>query len=298
MALLGSVDQGNGPHCVRALGHTRRMRGGSQSHLMRCADNAYYVVKFQGNPQGTGILANEFFGTQLAERLGLPTTPFALCYVSEELIQLTPDLCVETPSGRIPCLSGLQFGSRYPLDPRRVTIWNSLSDRQLMEVENLRDFRGMLVFDKWTCNTDGRQTIFYQSAPNAPHRAVMIDQGFCFNGADWDFPDGPLRGLYSQRVVYKGVRHLDDFEPWLITLEREIDETVLMDLAKSIPPEWHESNWDSLQFLLERLELRRSRVRELLWATWKSSREAFPSWNCTLALGQAASSRSTHVPAP
>jgi hypothetical protein len=26
------------------------MRGGAQSHLMRCADNYYYVVKFQNNP--------------------------------------------------------------------------------------------------------------------------------------------------------------------------------------------------------------------------------------------------------
>ena len=27
-------------------------------------------------------------------------------------------------------------------------------------MENLHDFAGMLVFDKWTCNTNGRQTLF------------------------------------------------------------------------------------------------------------------------------------------
>ena len=38
----------------------RRMRGRPQSHLMRCADENFYVVKFQNNPQGWRILANEY----------------------------------------------------------------------------------------------------------------------------------------------------------------------------------------------------------------------------------------------
>lgn len=33
-----------------AIEHIRRMRGGAQSHLMRCEDENYYVVKFQNNP--------------------------------------------------------------------------------------------------------------------------------------------------------------------------------------------------------------------------------------------------------
>jgi hypothetical protein len=33
-----------------AVEHVRRMRGGAQAHLMRCDDEAYYVVKFQDNP--------------------------------------------------------------------------------------------------------------------------------------------------------------------------------------------------------------------------------------------------------
>jgi len=32
------------------------MRGGAQSHLMRCSDNYYYVVKFQNNPRHRRIL--------------------------------------------------------------------------------------------------------------------------------------------------------------------------------------------------------------------------------------------------
>src|SRR5438105_8806738 len=40
---------------LRALEQIRRMRGGAQSHLMRCDDGYYYVVKFQNNPQHTRV---------------------------------------------------------------------------------------------------------------------------------------------------------------------------------------------------------------------------------------------------
>ena len=63
---------------VLALEHVRRMRGGAQSHLMRCSDGECYVVKFQNNPQGTRILANEMLGGALATRLGLPTPEIAI----------------------------------------------------------------------------------------------------------------------------------------------------------------------------------------------------------------------------
>jgi len=53
-----------------ALEQIRRMRGGAQSHLMRCSDGLYYVVKFQNNSQHRRILVNEMVGTKLAARLG------------------------------------------------------------------------------------------------------------------------------------------------------------------------------------------------------------------------------------
>jgi len=132
---------------LRALEQIRRMRGGAQSHLMRCDDGYNYVVKFQNNPQHRRILVNELLGTRLAACLGLPTVPVEIVAVPEELIRLTPELAVELPRARIPCQPGLQFGSRYPGDPRRLTLHDFLPDEQLREVENLHDFAGMLVFD-------------------------------------------------------------------------------------------------------------------------------------------------------
>ena len=117
---------------------------------MSCSDGNYYVVKFQNNPQHRRVLVNELLGTRMASRLGLPTAPVAVVQVNADLIRLTPELCIELPRSRTPCQPGLQFASRYPGDPRLLTLHDFLPDEKLQEVENLHDFAGMLVFDKWT----------------------------------------------------------------------------------------------------------------------------------------------------
>ena len=271
---------------LQAVEQIRRMRGGAQSHLMRCSDGHYYVVKFQNNPQHPRILANELLGTKLAARLGLPTTPAAIVEVPEDLIRLTPELCIELPRARIACRPGLQFASRYPGDPRRLTLHDFLPDEQLRTVENLHDFAGMLVFDKWTCNTNGRQTLFFRedrAAGRVPeegsaYRTLMIDQGFCFNAGDWSYPDAPLRGLYARNRVYEGVTGMESFEPWLERLATRITERVLDEVSREIPPAWYADDYDALLRLLEQLHRRRARVRELILEAKRSNRQPFPNW--------------------
>jgi HipA-like protein len=297
---------------LQALEQIRRMRGGAQSHLMRCSDGHYYVVKFQNNPQHCRVLVNELLGTRLAARLGLPTTPVAVVQVSEDLIRLTPELCIELPRARTPCQPGLQFGSRFPGDPRRMTLHDFLPDEQLRAVANIHDFAGMLVFDKWTCNTNGRQTLFYlrQSLQHADRSVAagatmqappkvlaevgavgdtdepndfvyetrMIDQGFCFNAGEWTFPDAPLRGLYTRNRVYQGVTGMESFAPWLTRLEKGLGDQVLDELSREIPPQWYADDYDALLRLLEQLHRRRERVPELILAAKKSNRQPFPNW--------------------
>jgi hypothetical protein len=306
---------------VKALEQIRRMRGGAQSHLMRCSDGNYYVVKFQNNPQHRRILVNELLGTRLASRLGLPTTPVEVVEVGAELIRLTPELCIELPRSRTPCAAGLQFGSRYPGDPRQMALHDFLPDEKLREVENLYEFAGMLVFDKWACNTNGRQTVFFEEArrtgagtPGAPagagqvevargtlprseglrdvareevpeevargraYRTVMIDQGFCFNAGEWNFPDAPLRGLYARSRVYEGVTGMDSFGPWMERLEKRVTEKVLAELAEEIPPAWYEDDYDAVIRLLEQLQRRKPRVEELILSAKSSNRQPFARW--------------------
>jgi hypothetical protein len=239
---------------------------------------------------------NELLGTRLAARMGLPVPPVAVVDVGEDLIRVTPALCIELPRSRIPCRAGLQFGSSYPGNPRSLTLYDFLPDEQLREVRNLHDFAGMLVFDKWTCNTNGRQTLFFRDGggvrptartPGAPgqdsdaagvaFQAVMIDQGFCFNAGEWNYPDAPLRGLYTRNRVYEGVTGMESFGPWLSRVQN-ISERVLDDLLGEIPPEWYDDDRDVLVRLLEQLYRRRPRLPDLLLDAKRSNRQPFPNW--------------------
>ena len=254
------------------------MRGGVQAQLMRCADEGYYVVKFQNNPQGVRILANELLATRLAARLGLPTPPAVVVEVRENLISHTDDLVIELGRGRARCLAGMQFGSRYPGDPAGIVVYDFLPDDQLRGVVNLGDFCGMLVFDKWTCNTNGRQAIFFRGASQSRYQAQMVDQGFCFNANEWNFPDAPLRGLYARHGVYESVRGMESFEPWLSRVESKMTEAVVEEAASEIPPEWYDFDPEPLEKMLEQLLRRRKLVRDLIVSARKSTAQPFPNW--------------------
>ena len=261
-----------------ALQQIRRMRGGAQAHLMRCEDGAYYVVKFQNNPQGSRILANELLGTRLAARLGLPVAEAAVIEVRENLIAETQELVIELGRGRRPCRAGLQFGSRYPGHPAETVVYDFLPDEQLAEVVNLSDFCGVFVFDKWTCNTNGRQAIFFRAAGEPRYQARMIDHGFCFNACEWNFPDAPLRGLYQRHRVYESVRGIETFEPWLARVAEKMTESVIDGILKEIPAEWYGDDFDALEKMLEQLLRRRKLVPQLVISAWKSSAQPFRNW--------------------
>jgi hypothetical protein len=261
-----------------AVEHIRRMRGGAQGHLMRCSDGGYYVVKFQNNPQHRRVLVNELLGTWLAARMGLPTAPAEVIEVRRELIENTADLVVQTGTVRIPCAAGRQFGSRYPGNPAELAVQDFLPDEQLEETENLTDFAGMFAFDKWTCNTNGRQAIFFREPGRSRYLAWMIDHGFCFNAGGWDFPDAPLRGLYARLRVYDSVRGMAAFEPWLERIERIARDGVLDEMASRVPPEWYRDDLDALYALLERLRHRPARLPDLILEARNSYRQPFRNW--------------------
>src|SRR6266446_1161253 len=126
--------------CISAVQHLSRLRGGSQSHLLRASDGACYVTKFQNNPQHVRILANEMFATNLGQWLGLPMPRVEVIDVSNWLIQHTDDLRVEVGRAAIPCSSGKQLASLYAGDKIEATLFDYLPDATLKNVVNLDDF--------------------------------------------------------------------------------------------------------------------------------------------------------------
>ena len=134
---------------------------------------------------------------------------------------------------------------------RATVVYDFLPDTILDEIENLSDFLGALAFDKWMGNADSRQVDLFPRAaeewiPGSEAHglkmgfvAQMIDNGFVFDGPNWGFRDSAIQGLYFRPSVYRNVRGLADFEPWLARIvnfpEEMVDQAV-----KAIPPVWLE----------------------------------------------------------
>jgi hypothetical protein len=235
---------------------------------MLADDGRKYVTKLMGNPQCTRVLANDYLACRLARMIGLSVPEPVIILVDERTIkeqQITFTLAGRAVAAR----PGLQFGSA--LVSGGVLDW--LPGTMLGRVRNLREFAGLLAFDKWTCNADGRQVVFHNEMREQRYNAQFIDFGYCFNAGEWSFPDTPLRGVYGLNDVYERIESWDDFDPWLSRIER-FPSRQLQGIADEIPCEWRGAR-DELQRLLEQLSERRCIVRRLIEDFRTSSRNPF-----------------------
>ena len=256
---------------LKAVAHISQVRGGSQARIMLADDCKKYVTKLMGNPQCNRVLANDYLACKLARMVGLSVPKPVIILVDEETIleqQITFTLAGRAVAAR----PGRQFGSA--LVSGEILDW--LPGTMLGRVRNLREFAGLLAFDKWTCNADGRQVVFHKKPQQRKLEAAFIDCGYCFNAGEWSFPDAPLRGGYGLNDVYERIESWDDFDPWLSRIKR-FSERQLHSVADEIPCEWYGERAE-LQRLLDRLLERRCILRQLIEDFRTSSRNPFPNW--------------------
>lgn len=263
---------------VKAVQHIRRMRGGSQSHLMRCSNGKFYVVKFRNNPQSVRVLANEFIVANLARQIGLNVPCPAIVEVDPWLVNNSPELDIrlfqEEP---IPCEPGLQFGSEYAIDPRIGRLWDWLPQELLTRIRNRSEFAGILVLDKWLCNADNRQVVFWRRCVEKKYTASFIDHGYCFRCGEWTFEDQVLRGAFPRNEVYEHITGWDAFDPWLSDVEN-MDEDLIWSAVAPTPPSWYKDDSSAVEKLVGELFRRRHKVRSLIEAFKDSERHPFPHW--------------------
>ncbi len=274
---------------VNARRFVRKMRGGAQAHLVEADDSNFYVVKFQNNPQHRRILVNEMLAGEILSHLQVTSPQNEIVRVSAEFLRDNEDVHLQTGTSRAPVMPGAQFGSMHPGNPDTMAIYDFIPDALLNQVANTEQFLAILAFDRWVANADGRQAIFFRAKlndwlakPGVPPRklgfvAMMIDHGFAFNGPHWDLPDSAITGLYPRRIVYRAVKSLGDFEPWIERI-RNFPEEVLDRALRRIPPEWIAEDGAALEKLLEALLRRKKRIAELIGDCRKAPGDPFPLW--------------------
>src|SRR5205809_1685279 len=100
---------------IKAITRVRRLRGGSQAQLMVADDGHEYAVKFQGNPQTTRVLANDYLAGRLARMIALSVPEPAIIHVDAETIRQS-NISFQLAGSEILPPAGLHFGSRFIVD--------------------------------------------------------------------------------------------------------------------------------------------------------------------------------------
>lgn len=274
---------------IRAHRMIRKMRGGAQAHLLETEDGAFYVVKFLGNPQHNRILVNEWIAAVVLRYLQIASPQVALIEITPRFLEENPDVCLQLGQRKLPVEPGWHFGSRYPGDPATTAVYDFVPDALLAQIDNLPDFAGCFVFDKWMANADGRQSIFHRaelktlaagggtSPRRMGFRALMIDHGFVFNGPHWDFPESAVQGVYPRKAVYDRITSLDSFQPWLDRVTH-FPTQVLDQAYREIPPQWTAGEEPELERVLERLLRRCRRVPDLIQDARNAKSNPFVNW--------------------
>src|SRR5205807_425447 len=232
--------------------------------------------QIHNNPQHFRVLANEFFASRIGSYLGLPIPEVAVIDVSEWLIEHTPEMRVDVAGRAVPCSSGIQLASRYIANPETDMVFDYLPESLMTKNRHIaEEITRVLVLDKWTGNTDGRQAVFTKAAYARYYDISLIDQGYCFNAEQWNFPDIPLAGVFYRNFVYEHVTGWESFEPVLSRAE-QMDSQGLWKLAQGMPEEWwnrdrvpegmsrgrwHKKFSSDLCRLIETLCQRRSKIR-------------------------------------
>jgi hypothetical protein len=222
--------------------------------------------------------AEPILRVRAASALGLPMPRVETIAVFDWLIEHTDDLRIDLGGRMIPCRSGEQLGSPYggPDGPGRTLDY--LPHYLLETVLNLEDFARVLVLDKWTCNSDGKQASFRRKTPRSQRfAATFIDQGYCFNAGEWSFPDCPLRGVHADNCVYKKVAGWGAFESTLTRAE-QMDANEIWRLAADIPEESYEGDTDTCIASWKRSTHAVRSFASLISEFRKSNRNPFPNW--------------------
>ena len=162
---------------------------------MLADDGRYYVVKFRNNPQHQRILINELLSYVLLDYLSCLSRQCAIVNVPQQSVDETPQLTLQSGSRTYPCEAGLHFGSQYPGNPCQKAVYDYLPLSLLRTVSYVEAFSGMVAFDMWVSNADGRQAIFFRErvknqtansgkgtkrGSSLVYVAKMIDHGFAF----------------------------------------------------------------------------------------------------------------------
>lgn len=227
--------------CVAAVCFVRKVRGGSQSCLLGGNDGKFYIVKLLENPQGSQILLNEAFGTELMQMIGFRVPRWRPIIVSDEFIDRNPGLWFEaTALGRQRPPAGLHFGSEFIAPGKDETLYELLPRSWFEHIRDRENFIGMLLFDMWAQQQDTRQAVFLRNVKTRSISTFFVDQGCLFGNCKDGQETARVRAMFVDPMIYADLDVRSVVPKWEARI-RALDRDNLNSLVnlRSIPLRWY-----------------------------------------------------------
>lgn len=234
----------------------RDLPGASRPRQILASDGRIYAVKRPNNPQTPNALAAEWLATALMAAAGAPVPNMRLIDIDG----------IAGPSLAIP----------YAVDPREAIIYDFLPIEASDMIGNLESLVGAFVLDRWLANADSRQVVYFRKngllsnatlniesdSFTAPLRAMLIDQGCCLNGPEWNLRVGP-RHCPTREKHWLSLPNLPQVLHSWINRVQDLSLDVLKEKLASVPQQWLPEYHDP-ELLLKALRRRQERLGELV----------------------------------
>ena len=148
--------------------------GVTNPYYAKLGDNSFAVVKLYNNVQGNKSLLNDFYCSNLASILGLPTPNFGICYLNNDTIFGENKI--------LPNQYGPAFYSKLIEKAAIVTDYNSLR-----QISNKSDIEKILLFDYLIYNGDRNPGNLLINFKKNNVKLYAIDYSHVFDtGTIWD----------------------------------------------------------------------------------------------------------------
>ena len=223
-------------------------RGNSQPQKFVLTDGlGLCAVKFQQNPQGPRMLANEWIGYGLAEMLGIRHAPYGLVRVAAESLPDSGRLLVKDDDGdEVSLLPGIHFYSQWLDSATDLTA----ADLKLAGlISDLGMLAGVAVLDMlvghWDRKLGNPNLLMVRQSARAS--LYVMDMGMAFGSAIWGMGNllwpalpavaAPLPYSRPPDQLFSGVRALQYFEPYFDAVEA-LTEAQIRAMVEALPEEW------------------------------------------------------------
>ena len=164
--------------------------------VFRLADGRHAVVKFQGNPQGTRAIVNDFICCRLARVLGVPLNEAVFVQVDDRLLR--------EPKASGVCPSEFHAGIHCGLIRHDKATKDGPASDVLAAADNAPKLHDIVVFNELVARDDVIQLLTYPTeirgrGGRPVRRFVAYDYGFAFGEApEWSVES--LSGLSGARL--------------------------------------------------------------------------------------------------